>query len=797
MRRRTMLRGAVAALACLAVTVGPLSIASAQSPLDFDFESASQASTGWTAGSCHAPTWLGANDGNVFRSNTVVNEGAFSLGLPIRMAGTSWDQAGVNCILPDPRPHDLTSYTAVTFDVYAPAAGLRADLVFNDPWHQSSTPLRDLAPGWNTLTYDITPSSPDFPGGKAEARELVLRVIGQNVTAQGFAYFDDLRFVSSGNPIVKVLAPLTDATLTTPLGSPYKIRAKVTPAQGRSIAAVTWSAGSQSGPLVFDAASGEWVGDWDTWAGGEGVRTVRITATDTEGGQTVVPITVLVRNSQIGVDIVTPTFDSQLSGKVEVVARVKADPRFPLESVRLRADGRQLKGSLGPADANGWQTATFAVPTQQLLDDGAHTLKVVATDAHFGVADEVDVMVDNRRAPWDFVRAQGTSFATRGGKFRFVGANEYELFTRMDDTTEHVQETLSGRVIPANTVITWQELIDRQMLEARRHHLTVLRTWAFDENPEAFAFQPQLGVYNEAAFRKLDYIVDSARRHGIRVILTLSNYWPDYGGIGRYTQQLGLANKNQFFREESARTAYRNYVAHLVNRVNTVNGVAYKDDPTVFAWELMNEPRMDCADDPTPDKRYCDKTGQVLRNWIASESAYIKSLDPNHMVAAGAEAHGLVQTPSGPFQWARDDEGNGNDPWSYQDVPSTDFLSFHPYPNAWWAQYTFAQTHDLIVGLTRTGVARGKPVVMSEYGIVRSQPITDQAGNYLGLRVEWYRLLLDDCYRNGCAGTNVWMMADWSDSELNVNLYLPQADAVRDAPIVALFDDWGSKLARQ
>ena len=37
----------------------------------------------------------------------------------------------------------------------------------------------------------------------------------------------------------------------------------------------------------------------------------------------------------------------------------------------------------------------------------------------------------------------------------------------------------------------------------------------------------------------------------------------------------------------------------VLTRVNTLTNLMYKDDPTILAWELINEPR--CLSDPSGD----------------------------------------------------------------------------------------------------------------------------------------------------------------------------------------------------
>lgn len=136
--------------------------------------------------------------------------------------------------------------------------------------------------------------------------------------------------------------------------------------------------------------------------------------------------------------------------------------------------------------------------------------------------------------------------------------------------------------------------------------LNVVRTWAFCDGDRPGALQPEAGVYSEETFVALDSVVAQAGAAGVRLVLTLSNYWSDFGGVQQYASWVGIpqqgalprertyvaclesiATRPDFFVSPDALRLYLNFVTAVVTRNNSITGVAYRDDPAVFAWGAL------------------------------------------------------------------------------------------------------------------------------------------------------------------------------------------------------------------
>jgi mannan endo-1,4-beta-mannosidase len=221
--------------------------------------------------------------------------------------------------------------------------------------------------------------------------------------------------------------------------------------------------------------------------------------------------------------------------------------------------------------------------------------------------------------------------------------------------------------------------------------------------------------------------------------------------MDQYLAWYGLGRHHQFYTDPSVVRAYQDWVAHLVQHKNTANGRLYRDDPTIFAWELANEPR--CTNDgPLDDRSGC--TPQMIVQWSRRMSSFIKMLDPNHLVSVGDE--GFFVEGSG---FGRDG-AQGVDHVGLLAVEDVDFGTYHLYPDNWaqplgWAN---AWIEDHIE------VARkaGKPTLLEEYGVIaqrnREGVIVDEARRRRAYP-RWHELV----DKRGGNGALFWMLAGYDD----------------------------------
>ena len=104
----------------------------------------------------------------------------------------------------------------------------------------------------------------------------------------------------------------------------------------------------------------------------------------------------------------------------------------------------------------------------------------------------------------------------------------------------------------------------------------------------------------------MDYAIFRAGELGLRLIVPLTNEW-NYcqGGIQDFLGWRGksdlegvddncVCNMDQhrqdaFYTDPEVVSDFKEYVSVILNHVNEYTGIAYKDDPTIMAWESGNE----------------------------------------------------------------------------------------------------------------------------------------------------------------------------------------------------------------
>jgi len=98
------------------------------------------------------------------------------------------------------------------------------------------------------------------------------------------------------------------------------------------------------------------------------------------------------------------------------------------------------------------------------------------------------------------------------------------------------------------------------------------------------------------------------------------------GASGTYTTWRQHSTCADFY-NSTFTSDFEAYISHLLNHVNPLTGLAWKDDPTILAWEEENEGTGDST-------------------WSETIAAYIKGIDSNHLVSWGSNDGGGTPTSS-------------------------------------------------------------------------------------------------------------------------------------------------------
>ncbi|ONK79320.1 uncharacterized protein A4U43_C01F5170 [Asparagus officinalis] len=302
------------------------------------------------------------------------------------------------------------------------------------------------------------------------------------------------------------------------------------------------------------------------------------------------------------------------------------------------------------------------------------------------------------------------------------------------------------------------ESIEEMMRRGREMGMTVCRTWAFYD-AGAHPLQLSPGVFDESLFQLLDYIIYQARRNHIRLVLSLVNNLNAFGGKAQYVKWAKAAGANvssstdSFFSHPLIKRYYKAYVKAILTRKNSFSGVKYSDEPSIFAWELMNEPR--CVS---------SLSAPLLQAWIGEMASYVKSLDSKHLVTIGLEGfYGHQRTNRlevNPGKWA---SSLGSDFIQNSALKHIDFASVHAYPDSWIPNANLEEKARYLSKWVDTHINDGedvlkKPVLFSEVGFQQAEMKNGLSDRDILLKMV-YEKVYESTKKGGAgAGALIWQL---------------------------------------
>jgi mannan endo-1,4-beta-mannosidase len=273
--------------------------------------------------------------------------------------------------------------------------------------------------------------------------------------------------------------------------------------------------------------------------------------------------------------------------------------------------------------------------------------------------------------------------------------------------------------------------------------------------------QPEEGVFDPDFLKGMDAFLNELDMRKMTAVIYLSNNWNWSGGFPQYLQWNNKYPDSVFLKEipwstmgeynskfydcEKCMADYYAQVKYIISRTNSITHKKYSEDPAIMAWEIANEPRP-----MHPSAR------DSYKKFIRDAAAYIKKLDPNHLVTTGTE--GYQSTQGMPLYQEINDDKN------------IDYLTIHIWPKNWgWLNVkNFPGSMDSVITNTNRYIDEhqavanelNKPMVIEEFGLPRDKqsfemnsPTKYRDIYYSNMLSRWH----DSKKSNGnLAGVNLW-----------------------------------------
>ncbi|MCX6901279.1 MAG: cellulase family glycosylhydrolase [Verrucomicrobia bacterium] len=131
--------------------------------------------------------------------------------------------------------------------------------------------------------------------------------------------------------------------------------------------------------------------------------------------------------------------------------------------------------------------------------------------------------------------------------------------------------------------LSHEKVIEQDVAHFARLGLDVLRLHVFDREIS----DRDGNLLDNDHVRLLDWLIAKAKERGIYTVLTPIAWW---GVPGESPGFSTFFTMQQMTTDPTARKPQQNYLAQFVRHVNRFTGLAYKDDPAIICFELINEP---------------------------------------------------------------------------------------------------------------------------------------------------------------------------------------------------------------